>query len=273
MSDPTIFGNDESNTDPTKSAAPAAGSEHSNGASYADLLNSIRNSDGVPKYKDVPTALAALAASQSFIDTLKAENAEKERKLAEAAGNLSKQEELERTVRELIQKQNEQRPTGEPQLAPEKIAEMVNETLKQNETQKSSKENQRAVASALKAQFQDKAEEVYNLAAEENGFSVAEFNALAAKSPKAVLKMLGVQVASQSQSFAPTHGSLNTTAFKPNQETFVKRNTNPVKIGATSEDTMQEFRNSSKMVDELAAHGLSVHDLSDPKLYAKYFGK
>lgn len=250
----------------------AASGQHSNDNVYADLLNGIRNSDGVPKYKDVPTALAALAASQSFIETLKTEKAETERKLAEAANGLSKQEELERTVRELISKQNEQRPTGDAQLTPEQIAEMVNRTLSANQQQQSAKQNQQQVAASLKQQFGEKAEEAYNAAAEENGFTVAEFNALAAKSPKAVLKMLGVQQTTQSNTFAPNRASINSGGFKPNQESFVKRNTTPVKIGATTADTMTEFHNSSKMVEELAAQGLSVHDLSDPKLYSKYFG-
>lgn len=273
MSDQTIF-NESTNTEATPSTTTAASGQHSNDTVYADLLNGIRNSDGVPKYKDVQTALQALAASQSFIETLKTEKAETERKLAEAANGLSKQEELERTVRELIQKQNEQRPTGEAHMSPEQIAEMVNRTLSANQLQQTSKQNQTSVANALKQQFGEKAEEAYNAAAEDNGFTVAEFNALAAKSPKAVLKMLGVsgQATSKSQSFAPGHNSFNSAGFKPNQETFVKRNTTPVKIGATTEDTMQEFRNSSRMADELAEQGMSVHDLSDPKLYKKYFG-
>ena len=271
MSDQTIFG--EGNEDPAVTAAKlaAASGQHSNDTVYADLLNGIRNSDGVPKYKDVQTALQALAASQSFIETLKTEKAETERKLAEAASGLSKQEELERTVRELIQKQNETRQTGEAHMSPEQIAEMVNRTLSQNALKQTSKQNQQQVAATLKQQFGDKAESAYNAAAEENGFTVEEFNALAAKSPKAVLKMLGVQSA-QSKSFAPNQSSFNSAGFKPNQETFVKRNTTPVKIGATTEDTMQEFNNSRKMVDELAEQGMSVHDLSDPKLYKKYFG-
>lgn len=242
--------------------------------SYADLLASIQGEGGVAKYKDVPTALAALKASQEHIARLERERADQETKLRESTDGAAKQAELERTVQELIRKQQEARPTGEAALTPEQIADMVNRTLARNTAEQSAKTNAKSVATTLKAQFGDKAEELYNAAAEENGFTVAEFNALAQKSPKAVLKMLGVSGdAARSANISPVTSSVNTSGFKPNQETFVKRNTELKKIGATTEDQVSEFSKSKRMVEELHAQGLSVHDLSDPKTFRKYFGQ
>ena len=65
---------------------------------------------------------------------------------------------------------------------------------------------------------------------------------------------------------------MNTSGLAPHQETFVGRNKESAVMGATTEDMRRESDRSKKMVEELHAQGLSVHDLSDPKVYKKYFG-
>ena len=101
--------------------------------------------------------------------------------------------------------------------------------------------------------------------------TVAEFNALAAKSPKMVLGVLGVSA--KPQAFAATQGTVNSTAFTPQNDSYVRSNQRSILVGATTEENIQESRDASKMVEELHSQGKSVHELSDPKMYFKHFGK
>ena len=98
-----------------------------------------------------------------------------------------------------------------------------------------------------------------------------EMNALASKSPKAVLTMFGLTAEPRNVNVAAIPGTVNTQAYQPKQDSFVGRNTKSAMIGATTEDLHMEAANSRKMVEELHAAGLTVHDLSDPKIYKKYF--
>lgn len=240
----------------------------------ATILGSIKNERGEPKYKDLHTALQALQHSQEFIPTLKtqydAEKAEAQR-LREEVARLKT---IEETVAALT---NQREPASQPTntgLSEEQIAELVNRTLSRKEAQTQSTANLESVVSSLQTVFGTDAEKKFYDKAKELGMTVAEMNTLAAKSPKAVLSMLGVN---GQQAHKPnttvTTSSVNTSAFQPNQETFVGRNNKPTLIGATTQDMQMESAASRKMVEELHAQGKSVHDLTDPKVYFKLFGK
>lgn len=256
---------------------PPAGSNPANVQApdpVATMLMSIKNENGEPKYKDLNTALQALQASQEYIPTLKAqleaEKAEAQRLRVEAA-RLST---IEETVLALTQRQQE--PPGTPPVGLDegKIAELVNRTLTAKEQQATSAANVQSVVSTLQSVFGTDAEKKFIEKAQEMGMSVQEMNTLAAKSPKAVLSMLGVTGQSAPKpNTSATQGTVNTSAFQPNPQTFVGRNTKSMMVGATTQDLQMESKAANQMVEELHAQGLSVHDLSDPKVYNKYFGK
>lgn len=272
MSDPTIFGNPNTATP----ATPPVNATQTPDP-YANLLGMIVNEQGVQKYNSVEDALKSVAHAQSYIAQLKAEKAELENKVQTVQVDVSKQAELERTVQELLSRQSSAAPANPaaPAVDPNAIAELVNKTLEQRTAAERAQANQKEVATQLLTKFGAEAEAKYNAAAQELGLTVAEMNEFAAKSPKAVLKALGVseQPAPKPNTFAPAPSAVNTAAFQPHQETFIGRNKEKSRIGATTRELNQEAARARAMVDEIHAAGASVHDLSDPKVYFKYFGK
>lgn len=271
MSDPTIFTQNQ----PANPATPPVNPQTPD--PYANLLGMIVNEQGSQKYNSIEDALKGAAHAQAYIAQLKAEKAEIENKYNTVQVDVTKQQELERTVQELLSRQANPTPAN-PAVAtvdPNTIAELVNKTLEQRTASEKAQANQKEVATQLLNKFGADAESKYNAAAQELGLTVAEMNAFAAKSPKAVLKALGVseQTAPKLNTFAPAPSAVNTAAFQPAQDTFIGRNKEKSRIGATTRELNQEAARSRAMVDELHASGASVHDLADPKVYFKYFGK
>lgn len=268
----SIFGstpNTDTNPNPTGSnPAPAVNND------LATLLGSIKNERGEQKYRDINDAMTALQHSQEFIPTLKsqyeAEKAEAQR-LREEVARLKT---VEETVAALTLNRQEQQGTPPVAFDEKQIADLVNRTLTQRSEQATASSNLESVVASLQTAFGADAETKFYDKAKELGMTVAEMNTLAAKSPKAVLSMLGVngQATPQRQPTVTT-SSVNTSAFQPNQETFVGRNSKTTLIGATTQDLQFESHNARKMVEELHAQGKSVHDLTDPKVYFKLFGK
>ncbi len=269
----SIFGNTP-NTDTNPNPAGSNPANTAPNDDVATMLLNIKNERGEPKYRDLNTALQALQASQEYIPTLKtqydAEKAEAQR-LREEVARLKT---IEETVAALTQRQ--QAPSGTPPVGLDEgqIAELVNRTLTAKEQQATQASNLASVVSTLQQSFGADAEKKFYEKAQELGMSQAEINTLAAKNPKAVLSMLGVtgQPAHKPDTSA-TQGTVNTSAFQPNPQSFVGRNKQSTLIGATTQDLQMETKNANAMVEELHAQGLSVHDLSDPKVYYKYFGK
>lgn len=268
MSDPSIFKDGNPSGTPTDPAANPPVTD----TAYATLLGMIVNESGEQKYKDVQEALKGAAHAQAYIAQLKAEKAELESKVNLAGTTAAKQDELERTILELTRKINTPSGDNPTVLDPEAIAALVSKTLDSRSAADKAKANQTEVASKLVELFGDDAEKKYNEAAQELGMTVAEMNVFASRSPKAVLKALGVgtQTAKQTPN-APLGSAVNTAGFQPTQDSFVGRNKEKVRVGATFTELQQETSKSKKMVEELHANGLSVHDLADPKVYSKYF--
>lgn len=257
----------------TPATAPqgSTGTEpNANTDDLATLLGAIKNERGEPKYKNVQEALKALGHAQEYIPALKSKEQELEQKLNDAMTRLTKMETLEATVLELTQRNNkplDNQPTGS--LSAEQVAELVRSTLTETQTKAAQTANLDTVVNAAKAKFGDKAEEVFYGKAKELGISVAEFNAMAAKSPKVVLTLIGAEGSS-----APTRQSVNfnTDGFQPKPDSKIGRNQKTALTGATNQDLREERDAANAMVDELHAAGKSVHDLTDPKVYFKTFG-
>jgi hypothetical protein len=270
---PSIFNTENSeatppNNDPSKVTDLQA-------TELTDLLGSIKNERGEPKYKTLKDAIIGLQHAQTYIPELKTSLTAKESELQAAREKAARVAELEETVRNLTQSQ---RSTDTPTagLSKEEIADLVSKSVDSSLTQRQQAEkasqNVQSVVSSLQAAFGADAEAKFKQAAADAGMSVAEFNQLAAKSPQIILTALGVKPKAP-QSFSPTQSSVNSQALQPSSDTFIRRNDKSTQVGATTEEVKVESDNSKKMVEELHAQGLTVHDLSNPKVYQKYFGK
>lgn len=273
MSDPTsIFNNQNPQTPATPDNSGASTPPNGNQSNQlADLLSSIKNDRGETKYKSVEDALNALKHSQDYIPQLSDKLRQQEQELAEAKAAAAKITELENTLKALTQQNNTPAsPPATPGLSEEDIASLVTKTLTRQQQAEVSKQNLNQVVSAVTSAFGEKSEEVFYGKAKELGMSVEDINALAARTPTAALKLLGLDGGAKPTGNASS-GSINTSAFQPAQESFVSKNAKPALIGATTSDLREESNNSRKMVDELHQQGLSVHDLTDPKVYFKHF--
>ena len=274
MSDPTssIFDN-QGNPSVTPNTNNGQGSNlpgSQNADPVTTLLGSIKNEKGEQKYKSLEDALVALQHSQTYIPQLTAKLTEREQELANAKKEADKIAELERSIQALTQQNvpgSESQST--PALSEEAIAAIVSKTLTRTQLEALQQQNLQTVITSMKTVYGDKAEEVFYGRAKDLGMTVQEFNALAAKTPKAVLDLIGVKAAPAASS-AP-QSSVNSGGFTPNQQSFIGRNKVPTLIGATSQDLMSEAKAARDMVTELHAQGKSVHDLTDPKVYMKMF--
>lgn len=268
MSDPTIFNSGNP-------AAPAAPEVPNPDISYATELAMILNEEGKQKYANVTEALKGASHAQNYIADLKRQLQEAQSNAAANVASKEKQDELERTVRELLNKQTPTPATPASDLSADKIAEMVEQTLSRKNAAEAAKANQAAVVAELTKAFGEQAEAKYVEAAKDLGISVDDLNVMAAKSPKAVLKALGVGEVKHVQTtpFSPPASAVNPAGFQPHQDTLVKRNDAYIGVGATTEDLHAEAHRAKRMVDEMHAAGAQVGDLSDPKVYFKYFGK
>jgi hypothetical protein len=278
MSDQTsIFGN---NTPASTNANDTNTSVTSNNANvqpnndFADLLNQIKNERGEPKYKTIEDALKGLQHAQQYIPNIKTELEQRDAEIARLRAEAERAKTLEETLAALTSRQTQNDNTNQPVIDEKTIAELVNRQLTQAEQLKLAKANVASVVSTLQSAFGSDAEKKYNDAAAEAGLTVQEMNALAAKSPTAVLRMLGVnnQSAPQKQNtHFPSSSSVNTAALTPNNESAIGRNPKSALIGATTEDLREASNRAKKMVDELHAQGKTVHDLTDPKVFFKTF--
>lgn len=242
---------------------------------FADLLNQIKNERGEPKYKSVEDALKGLQHAQQYIPNIKTELEQRDAEIARLRAETEKIKTLEETLAALTSRQDQGGNTNQPVFDEKQIAELVNRQLTQAEQAKLAQSNVTSVVSSLQNVFGADAEKKFYDKAVEMGMSMQEMNALAAKSPKAVLTMLGVnqQAANTQKQNTPftTPGSVNTAALTPNNDTAIGRNPKSALIGATTEDLREASNRAKKMVDELHSQGKSVHDLTDPKVFFKTF--
>lgn len=256
MADQSIFENNQTTSSPTTPD------------DVNNLLSQIRNESGEQKYKSIQDALVGLQHAQEFIKTLRTEKTQVEQQLNEVKPVAEKVTELEKIVLELTKPQT---PAATPAsvMSEEAIAKLVETTLTKRQQEDVAKQNLSSVISSVREEFGDKAEEVFYSKAQEIGLSRADINALAARTPQAVLKLIGVQA--KTPSVRPTAGSANTTAFEPTQNTFIGRNTKRLEVGATASELMEETRASKQMVAELNEKGMSIDDLTKPSNYFKFF--
>ena len=201
---------------------------------YADLLSSITTTEGRQKYSDVKAALESLPHANKHISDLEVE-------MATLKEDLTKRQ----TAEEIMSRLDTQvQPVVEtPSTQPVDLAQLealVDKRLSSVEQQKVSQANVAQVTSKMSEMYGEKAEEMFYTAGKEAGLSAIELNTLAAKSPKAVLKILGVGAKAPAIP-AKSSGTLNTEALAMNQQPVTSAK---VPNGATTKDMVNAWRNA-----------------------------
>lgn len=274
MSDPTsIFdpNNTPNQANPTSTPSPSTPPVVDN--ALTDLLKDIKNERGEPKYKDPLEALNGLKHAQEFIPQLKSQLSDKEIEINRLREEVTRLKEVESSVAQLTQQQQQNLPTAASGITEEQIADLVARTMTKKDNETLQKQNLSTVVSTLQTVLGADAEKTFYAKAAEFGMSQEEINTLAATKPKAVLNMFGITgvPAAPKAANTPTGSGMNTAAFQPQQESFVGRNPKPALIGATQDDLKQASDRAKAMVEELQRNGLSINDLTNPKIYNKYF--
>lgn len=271
MSDQTSIFPEQNSQTPANQGANGNGTDAPNIDPVADLLGSIKNERGEPKYKSLQDAIVALKHSQEYIPQLTTKLAERDTELSTARAEAARIAELERSLAALTQsRESPSTPPVQNGLSEEKIAELVNQTLSRNQVVEVQKNNVNRVVADMVKQYGPEAQKTYEAKAAEIGMTVAQLNALAATTPQAVLNLMGVTATKPAVDVTQAT-QYNTEAFQPRQDSFIGKNPKPMLIGATTQDFKEEAARSRKMVEELHADGKSVYDLTDPKVYFKYF--
>lgn len=271
--DTSIFNQGQSQATPANQNTNGGVPPAQNNDDLSTLLGAIRNERGEQKYRTVQDALNALKHSQEYIPELSQKLTQQEQELKAAREAAAKVAELERVVQALTQEKPQPDTPSQQGLTEDQVAELVTRTLSKRQQEELAKKNISSVAETVKQVFGEKAEEVFYSKAQEMGMSKEQFNMLAATTPKAVLKLLGIEDQQKVSSFSPTTTSVNSAGFEPNKQTYIGRNTKPTLVGATYDDLREENRNAKRMVEELHAQGKTVHDLTSYAEYVKYFKK
>lgn len=271
---PSIFNESNPATQPTNPPAnPAPAGAQDNVNEFTTLLSSIKNERGEQKYATLADALVGLKNAQEFIPSLQAKQAEKDAEIERLRKEAERVHTLEETLAAFTSQRDEQRqPTAAPAFDEKQLADLVNRQLSQREQAVVAQQNIASVVSTLQQSFGADAEAKFYGKAQEMGMSKEEINTLASKNPKAVLAMLGVsnQASKQTNTNIPP-GSFNSSAYTPNEHSFVGRNPKQALVGATSQEVKESAERAKRMVDELHDKGMLMKDLSDPKVYAKFF--
>ena len=184
------------------------------------------------KYQSVEDALSSVPHAQKHIQTLESE-------LAEVKDELTKR----RTTAELLDEIKSgivPQDTLEPvQYNQDNLEQLVSQALENRDVQKTAHHNAKSVAAQFTEKYADKAEEVYNSIAKENGMTVEQLNSLSATAPGAVLKLSGLE--KSSQGIEKSSGTVNTEALQstPKDKSGLSAR---VKQGASTKDLVDAWK-------------------------------
>jgi len=209
---------------------------------FANQLAEIKNERGEPKYKDLPTALEALKASQEYIPQLKSRTQELEGQVNALQEQLSKQASLEEFM-ERLQKPSEQAPTQEQQpesqggVTLEQLQSLIEQTLQNKERQTMAERNSQTVETALREAYGDSVRDVIAAKAQEYGMTPERIQEISKESPQLALSMFDLKPQSQRK---PSISSANIPPIKPNQHPELKRPEKSLLLGASGRE-QREF--------------------------------
>lgn len=157
-----------------------------------DLLASIKNEQGEPKYKSVQEALKGLANSQAFIPQLLSEKKTLEDEIKQLREKANKLDNLDEVIAKLSAKDTEHNreetpPTGS--LNEEAVVNLVKRVLTQTQTENKAQTNLTLVHNSLASKFGDKTKEIVAKKAQELGTTPEKIGELSASDPSLVLAL------------------------------------------------------------------------------------
>ena len=174
---------------------------------FEDLLGTVLNDQGQPKYSNVPDALKGLSHAQTHIQSLESE-------MAILKSELDKRKSVEDALQAFTPK-NEPVINQSSGLSEEAVASLLDKRLQEMKQQEISKVNITKVTSALQQKFGEKAEESFYGKAAEVGLSKEQANTLAMNSPDVILALFG-QVTTPAINV--NSSSINTAGLQPQQQ-------------------------------------------------------
>lgn len=253
---PNIFAEQEQIVEQTQVTPEVASPVQANEANYADLLKSIHNEQGQPKYDSLPKALEGLAHAQQYIPQLKTELQSKEQELTTLREELAKRAAVEDVVTRLTAQQKDQQEQGTPPtssgLDEQAVLKLVQQALGQAKQQDQSVSNQAQVQQALSSKYGDKSREVVEQKAKELGTTPAELGQLASRNPAMVLALFNT---SAQPNVRPTTGSVNIPSSYMPDRAPLERPAKSLLSGATSKDQKAYMQ---KIKEEVyAKHGIT----------------
>jgi len=185
------------------------------------------------KYQSVEDALSSVPHAQKHIQTLESE-------LANVKDELTKRKTTKELLDEIKSGIVPAEKTSQPvQFNQDNLEQLVSQALESRDVQKTAHHNASSVAAQFIEKYADKAEEVYNSIAKENGMTVEQLNGLSASSPDAVLKLSGLE--KRSQAIEKSSGTVNTEALlsTPKDKSGLSAR---VKQGATTKDLVDAWK-------------------------------
>lgn len=210
---------------------------------FADKLKSIVNEDGKPKYKDVNAALEALAHSQQFIETLKTEKSDTQKKLEELARELEKRESVEDVVARLTQTQNHQVKEDQPKttgLDEKKVLDLINQALTSTKTVEKQEANLQMVTSELSKVYGDNAKDAISERAKELNTTTSNLKEIAKDNPVMFLSLMsGKAPASTPKSMT---SSINPLKTQKDKTELPKATKSIMRGGASTEEMLEHWR-------------------------------
>lgn len=196
------------------------------------------------KYSSLEEALKSIPHAQQHISTLENDNkAFKEQ--------IEKVKSMEELLEQIKTQQAPKDGNTNPQVSYDaddllsKLSGQLDSLVEQKLTLKNQQEvqskNTKTVVDSFKEAYGDKAEEAYNRLSEDIGMDVATLNSLASTSPKALLKMAGIN--SQKAPVISNKSTVNTEAFYTNANNQPQQ-AKPVMFGASSSEVQAAWRAS-----------------------------
>lgn len=181
---------------------------------FEDKLKVIVNDQGQPKYKDIPSALDALKASQEHIKRLEDEAKAAQALTAESVANKARADALEEIVNRLSNNSGKPAEPATPvKEAPteEAIVKQLENIIARKEAQSTAQKNIQAVQTSLIAKFGDEAKtkEAVAAKAKELGLTPQKLGALSSETPLAVLALFGITSNNGAASTIPSATPLN----------------------------------------------------------------
>lgn len=257
----TIFGNKPDSSTSNEGTLPSGDS--------SDQLKTITNERGEQKYADVSKALEALAVSQTYIPELHNKMDAKDATIADLREQLTKHEAVDDVLQRIQTTRQEPEPTQPAGLGAGDATALFEQLMETRDTKVARGKNISAVTAVMSESYGEKAEEVFYAKGKELGLTPDALNDLAGTSPAAVLELFGKKSSDTVNVTQTSH----TGEANPQEKEQLGRNAGKsVLSGSTSRDVRAEYETVKGFVKDLHDAGVTVEELSDPKLFRKHFG-